>query len=132
MCTRMAGTAGWLAVLFSFGERVKRTGPILLPARERRPVLDDVAHCPCHAFFVHVPTNVIVGADDIEVALLEAFDHEISGLFGRPGACRLLDSAMACQISEDESGNKEMCRHLRLAFSQMVLQGFGEDFHACF
>ena len=68
-----------------------------MPARQRRAVLDDVAGRPEDAPLVERARHVVVGAEDVEIARLQALQHEVDRLLGRPGGGRLLGPAAGGQ-----------------------------------
>src|SRR5262249_26059852 len=78
-------------------------------AREGRAVLDDVTHRPGHAPLVGGALGLVVGAQYVEVAAGEAFEHEVGDLVARPGAGRLLGGADG-EAGEGEAGDQEMGR----------------------
>ncbi len=59
-----------------------------MPARQRRAVLGDVAHGPGHALVVDLARNLVVRADDVEIALAHRLDQHVDHLVGPPGAVR--------------------------------------------
>ena len=81
---------------------------IRMPARQRGTVLHDIAGSPQHAPFVELPRHVIVRAENVEIAGVDARDHEVDGLLGRPGAGRLLGAAARGQRGEDVTGDHQM------------------------
>src|SRR6267142_7256647 len=94
--------------LTALHERRESVGVVLVPARQRRAVLDDVAGGPQDAPLVELAGDVIVGAEHVEIAGIDALDHEVDGLFGRPCAGRLLGAAARGEAREDEARNEQM------------------------
>ena len=89
--TRLRQGAAWrLGLTLCSDERGEGIRVVRMPAAERRAVLDDVAHGPGHALFVERAGNIIVGAQNVEIAAVHAVEKEIRGLFGRPGGGRKL------------------------------------------
>ncbi len=116
-----------------FKEGLEPVGIILVPARKRRAVFDDVADRPGHAALVKGAGDVVVWAKDIEIAALQAFDHEIDGLFRCPGGRGFFAAVTLCKAGEDKARDQKMGRYLRaFGIAQFVLEGFGENLHACF
>src|SRR5437016_11388951 len=106
-------------------------GIVLVPARQRWTVLDDVARGPKDAALVELAGHVIVRTEDVEISGADALDHEVDGLLGRPGAGRLLGAAVRCQPREDEARNEQMRSDLAAGrVAQFVLQRFAERLHA--
>ena len=102
-----------------------------MPARQRGPVFHDVAGGPEDAPLVERPGHVVVGAEDVEIAGLEALDHEIDRLLRRPGGGRLFTAAVAGKAGEDEAGDQQVRADLAAGrIPQLVLQRFGESLHA--
>lgn len=103
-----------------------------MPTRQRRAVFDDVAGGPGHAALVGWAGHVVVGAEDVEIAAGEAFDHEIHRLFRGPGGGWLLGSVAFGQACEDEAGDQQVRGDVcAVGVAQFVLQCFGENLHAC-
>ena len=94
--------------LFPLHELRKRLRIIRMPARQRGTIFHDIAGSPQHAPFVERPWHVIVRAQDVEIAGVDARDHEVDGLLGRPGAGRLLGAAARGQRREDVTGDHQM------------------------
>src|SRR4051812_15376844 len=80
----------WLLPLHKLRERFRK---VRMPARQRGAVFDDVAGGPQHAPFVELPRHIVVRTEDVEVAGIDARDHEIDGLLRRPGSIGLLAAA---------------------------------------
>ncbi|ENN89628.1 hypothetical protein RHSP_37268 [Rhizobium freirei PRF 81] len=114
-----------------FEECLELIGVIGVPARQRRAVLDDVAGRPEHAAFVDWARHVIIWAENVEIAALQAFHHEIDRLLRRPGAGGFFLALAFGQAGEDEAGNEEMGRYFRtFRIAQLMLQRFGKHFYA--
>ena len=75
----------------------ERLGVILVPARQRRAVVDDVADRPGHAALVEGAAGLVVGAENVECPRLQLPHHEFDRLFGRPGAGGLF--ARPCAVN---------------------------------
>jgi len=75
-----------------------------MPARQRGAIFRNIAGSPQHAAFVELPRYVIVGAEDVEIAGLDARDHEVDGLFAVQAPGRLLGAAARGQRREDVTG----------------------------
>src|SRR4029079_11707271 len=92
--------------LSALHEPRERLGIVRMPARQRRAVFDDVAGGPLHAAFVEFARRLVVGAEDVEIAGVDALNHEIDRLPGRPGARRLLGAAARGQTRKDMTGDQ--------------------------
>mmetsp|Transcript_4747 Transcript_4747/g.19352 ORF Transcript_4747/g.19352 Transcript_4747/m.19352 type:complete len:352 (-) Transcript_4747:7-1062(-) len=85
LCARASYLGLGLLGLRVLGEEVGEGGLVVgMPARQRRAVLDDVAHGPLHAEVVDVARRFGVGADDVEAAPVELGEHEVDDLLGHP------------------------------------------------
>src|SRR5688500_15168397 len=98
------------ALAFGIQERSERILEVGVPARQRRAVLDDVADGPGHAFLVGRALGLVVGAQDVEIAARQAFEHEVDDLLAGPGAGRLFRRARR-QAGIGEAGNEKMRRN---------------------
>mmetsp|Transcript_40755 Transcript_40755/g.95175 ORF Transcript_40755/g.95175 Transcript_40755/m.95175 type:complete len:213 (-) Transcript_40755:185-823(-) len=119
-----------------------------MPARQRRSLLDQVAHRPGHAQVVRVHVHLIVGAKHVEDALvhlrLEVLDH-LSGhprpargfRFVEEDAGRIdrgVGGALAVEhdVRIDPSGHEQVRPHLAaLGRSQLVLQPLCKGVERC-
>src|SRR5437879_9882575 len=101
-----------------------------MPPRERRAVFDDVAGRPEDAPLVEASRHVIVRTQDVEIAGIYSFDHEVDGLLRRPGPGRFFGAAPRGEARKDETGNQKMGAYSAAGrVSQLVLQRFGESLH---
>ena len=99
-------------------------------ARQWRPVLHDVAHRPEHAAFVGRPVDIVVRAEDIEVAGFDPCQHELDRLLRCPGRRRLLDAAVGGEPGEHEARDQQVRADLAaLHVAQLVLQRLREHLH---
>src|SRR5262245_41310923 len=104
---------------------------IRMPARQCRPVLDNVSDRPEHAALVATSRDVVSGTEAVEVAGFQTLDHEIDRLLGGPGSGRLFGAAPRGETGEDVTGDQEMRGDTAaIGVAQLVLQRFGESLHA--
>src|SRR6266436_7876990 len=102
-----------------------------MPSRQRRAVFDDVTRRPKDSPLVEPPRHVVVGTQDIKVSGVDSLDHEVDGLLGRPGRGRLFAAAPGGEPREYETVNQKVRAYSAAGrVSQLVLQRFGESFHA--
>src|SRR5437879_3001954 len=102
-----------------------------MPARQRRAVFDDVARRPKDPPLVEASRHVVVGTQDVEIPGVDSFDHEVDGLLRCPGPGRFFGAAPRGEAREYETGNQKMGAYSAAGrVSQLVLQRFGESFHA--
>jgi drug/metabolite transporter (DMT)-like permease len=104
-------------------------GPIRMPARERRSVLDDVVRRPLDPTLVDRARGLVVRAQDVEVAGREVLEHEIDDLVGGPCRRRLVASLRG-HASERVPRHQEVRRHATaVAVPEVVRQPLGVDLH---
>jgi hypothetical protein len=70
-------------------ERLEGGNVVGVPAREGRPVLDNIASAPEYAPLVELAWRLVVAAQDIEVSGDEAGDEPVRNLLRGPGSGRL-------------------------------------------
>src|ERR1700733_6756450 len=81
---------------------------IRVPARQRRPILDDIPCGPQNPSLIDTPGHVIVRAENVKVSGRQLFDHEVDSLLRGPPRGGLFGTAFGGQSSKDETGDEEM------------------------
>src|SRR4029453_13922553 len=101
-----------------------------MAARQRRPVLGDVLGRPQDTAIVDLARDLVVRADDVEVALAHAFDQHVDDLVGRPRAGRLLAATARRHAGEGRARDQQMRRDtVALLVAQAVRQRLGQHLH---
>src|SRR5262249_36180257 len=116
-------------ILLSFRaqERVEGVLVVGMPARQRRPILGDVARRPLDAPVVGLARHLVVGTEDIEIPLVHRLDQHVYHLVGSPGTGRLLAAAAAGHAGERRTGDQQVRGDARAFFvPQAVRQRFGQ------
>jgi len=62
----------------------KLTLVVIVPSRQGRSILRHIPNRPSYSQVVQIGRNVVVGANDVKVAVGEAIEHVGHGLFGGP------------------------------------------------
>src|SRR6202142_1163697 len=88
-------------------ERRDAMGVIRVPARQSGAVFDDVAGPPENPPLVEPSWHVVVGAENVKVSGRDPLDHEVDGLFRRPGRGRFFGAALCGEAGEDKTGDEE-------------------------
>src|SRR5450631_2290294 len=113
-------------------KRRKRLRMIWMPARQCGTIFNDVAGGPENPPLVQASRHVVIGAQNVEVAGVQPFDHEVDGLLRRPGPGRLLGAALGSKPGEYKTRNHQVRADPAAGrVSQLVLQRLGEGFDAC-
>src|ERR1700691_5929124 len=81
---------------------------IRVPARQRRPILDDIPRGPQNPLLIDTPGHIIVRAENVKVSGRQLFDHEVDGSLRRPCRGGLFGAAFGGQSGKDETGDEEM------------------------
>src|SRR5260370_30241233 len=103
-----------------------------MPPREGGAIFDYVACRPKNPPFVEVSRHIVVRTQDVEISGVYSFDHEVDGLVRRPGPGRFFGATPGGEAGKYKTGNQKMGAYSAAGrVSQLVLQGFGESFHAC-
>src|SRR5437870_5413550 len=98
-----------------------------MPARQRRPVFDDVTGGPKNSLFVEMSRYIVIRTQNIKVAGAHPFDHEVDGLFGSPGARRLLATSPRGEAGEHKAGDEQMRAYARTrSVTKLMLQCLGK------
>src|ERR1700677_861793 len=79
-----------------------------MPPRQSWPVLDDVLRRPEHPALVDLAGNVVVGAEDIELAASHRRQQEIDDLLRGPGGCGFSGGRGGRDPGKGEAGDQEM------------------------
>src|ERR1700722_20017274 len=102
-----------------------------MPARQRRPVLDDISCGPQNPALIDMPGHIIVRAENVKVFDRQLVDHEVDGLLRCPRGGGLFGAAFGGQSGKDETGDEKMRAKPGVReIPQFMLQSLRESLHA--
>lgn len=82
--------------------------PVLVPSAQRRPSLGNVGRTPHDPQLLHLPTRLVVGAEDVKLARANVVEHVQHCLFRTP-CTRRFHSPRACRHSCEGPSRSAQC-----------------------
>ena len=94
-----------------------------VPSRQRWTVLHQVCCSPQDAALIQRAGDIVIRTQDVEVSRVQAFQHEVNGLFRGPCSGRLFRTPLCGELGEYKPRNKQMRSDLTAGcIAQLMLQ----------
>jgi hypothetical protein len=118
----------WFSLSFRTGQSKQSAGEAVFLPGERGPVLEQVSKVPLHPGLVQSLVDVVIGADDVELAAADALEGIVNDLVGQPRRSRLVglrrrSGAPRCQLGVRVSRDDQVRRKLRGFVEELVCEG---------
>ena len=105
-------------------ESLESLGVVAMPAGQGRAVVYDVQRRPENAFSVHLGSHLVIAAQDIEVAALEAGHQHVDDLIGQPGPLDVLALAGGGPAGYQQMGRDAAIRAIAKLVRETLRVGF--------
>src|SRR5262245_61391645 len=113
-----------------FEKRGEFGGVVRMPPRQRGTVANDVLRAPQDAAIVDIGSNIVIGADDVEIAVSHPLDQHIDYLIRGPGAGWLLRTSAGRHAGEGRARDQQMRSDTAiLDVAQRMRKALGQDLH---